>query len=94
MNKEKFLPVGTTVKLNGERGICVIMGFLVQKQESNDKKVYDYLGCTYPYGFYDPTISLMFNHSDISEVLHEGYVNDDWNSFDEKLKEVVKEQNL
>ena len=82
---EKYLPIGTVVRLYGDKRMIMISGFSV-KNIKNDDKVWDYCGCVYPLGFYSSERSLIFNHSQIIKVYFLGYQNEEEKIFKEKLK--------
>ncbi|AIF42853.1 DUF4176 domain-containing protein [Virgibacillus sp. SK37] len=64
---------------------------LVQEEdienETDDLNMYDYLGVLYPEGYIDQEHSYVFNHADISEVIFEGYKNEEEEAFQEVLKQ-------
>ena len=80
--KEKYLPVGTVVRLNNGKKYVVIIGY---KTSSKDKKVlvgekemetastFDYAAVTYPEGLIDSSAFLLFNHNNIAQIIHMGY---------------------
>lgn len=85
----EFLPNGSVVRLNVESDVdmdFVIVGRLLQNPKNND--IMDYLGVVYPFGFVSEKSFVGFNHSQILEVLHEGY-NDKRN---EQISEILKQK--
>ena len=75
MNK-KLYPIGTIVKLDEKSKILfMIVGYLPQNK-NGDKR--DYTAVRYPMGVYDNRMFFFFNQSDIFEVLHSGYENEDF----------------
>lgn len=80
--KDKYLPVGTVVRLNNGKKPVVIIGY---KTSANDKKVlvggkemktdstFDYAAVVYPEGLIESSTFLMFNHNNIAQILHMGY---------------------
>ncbi|MCJ0930442.1 DUF4176 domain-containing protein [Virgibacillus halodenitrificans] len=89
-----FLPNGTVVLLKGGNKKLMIYGrkqLLVQEEdienETDDLSMYDYLGVLYPEGYIDQEHSYVFNHADISEVIFEGYKNEEEEAFQEVLKQ-------
>lgn len=72
---EKYLPIGTVVLLQGGEKTIMIYGR--QQANTDTEEVYDYVACLYPEGNIDAEYTYLFNHSQISEVLHLGLVNDD-----------------
>lgn len=67
---EKFLPVGSVVKIKGSPGKMMITGFLRIKIGMETKKIYDYSGCFYPIGYTGDKNVFCFNHDDIEEIYH------------------------
>ena len=84
---EKYLPIGTVVMLKGGFKRILITGFCCS---SSDKKIYDYSGCLYPEGIISSTESLMFNHEQISQIYHLGYISDEEKKFKEVLKQALQ----
>lgn len=84
--KEKFLPIGTIVKLKGGIKEVMITSYCIfptntqivdGRKVSAPKKIYEYGGCTYPEGIIDSNVACAFNHEQIEEILHLGYETDE-----------------
>lgn len=92
--EEKYLPIGSVVKLkDGEKNL-MITGFLQYEDNKDEKKeIYDYCGCLYPEGIITSTDNYLFNHSQIEEIAHVGLVNDEEKEFKNKLTEALKQFN-
>lgn len=72
MKNEKYLPIGTIVKVKNQKPKLMIIGYC--KSISVDKKQdRDYVACIYPQGILNLRESLAFKHEQIEEVLFEGY---------------------
>ena len=86
-NMKKYLPIGSVVMLkNGSKPLMVAgYPFVMTK---NDK--YDYMGIGFPEGMISLEYVLMFNHNDIKEVLHMGFVFKDSDKFNENLTNIAK----
>ena len=78
-----FFSLGTIVEL--KKGVKVmIIGYyplLIEK-----KKIYDYLGCYYPYGVLDSSKSISFNQIDVKKIIWERKLDEDMKSVFVKLK--------
>jgi Uncharacterized protein conserved in bacteria len=75
MNFE-YLPIGSIVVLNSsETYKFMIVGYL-PTNESGEQR--DYSAIRYPMGFYDNRLFFFFNHADISDILHTGYIDEDF----------------
>ena len=86
---KKYLPVGSVVLLKkGKRKVLIIGYFSAESQTK--VKVYDYIGCLYPEGLYKANLSVGFNHDDIKEIYYMGYSDEEFKSFDDKLKDFKK----
>lgn len=94
MKENKFLPIGTIVKVKDSKELFMITSYCVfptgtelksSKEIAPKRKMYEYGGCFYPQGILSSDIALAWNHGDITEVVHKGYVNDDYNEFNEIL---------
>ncbi len=70
MKKNKYLPIGSVVILNGGELKVMITGR--QQIRTTDNKEFDYVGCIYPDGI-DGDNVLLFNAEDIVLVLFIGY---------------------
>ena len=90
--QDKYLPIGTVVKLKRSDKRVFITSFLVKTSDSD--KIYDYSGFPYPEGMTDPQKVILFNNKDIDKVDFNGYEDKEWKEFSENLKSVkAKEQN-
>lgn len=84
--KEKFLPIGTVVLLNGATKKLMITGYCSAVAE-NVNKIYDYVAILYPEGsFYGDDVAL-FDHEQIGSIIHLGLVNEEFSEFDKLLKD-------
>lgn len=76
---EPFLPIGSIVILeNGERKVMV---YGRKQVAAKNQQTYDYVACLYPEGNISDEYTYLFNHSDIKEVVHEGYRDEDEEKF-------------
>ena len=83
---EKYLPIGTVVRLKGGMKNLMIFG-RIQKAESSGK-VYDYVSCLYPEGNIDRRHTYLFNEVDIDEIVYMGYVDETEMELKKKIREV------
>lgn len=83
---EKYLPIGTVVKLQGLSKKIMITGFLIIEKNS-EKTVWDYSGCLFPEGIVISERAALFNHSQIEKIEHIGYIDEEEKKFKEELKE-------
>lgn len=90
--QEKYLPIGTVVMLKGGEKRLMITGFCIVTEE-NKNKVYDYLGCAYPEGIFNPKQGFMFDHNQIDKIYHMGLIDDEEKNFKVKLKEALEKSN-
>lgn len=81
--KEKYLPIGTVVLLDGGQKRVMILGFC--SREIGKEKIYDYSGTLYPEGLINSNEILLFNHDQIVKVYHYGYICEDEVAFKERL---------
>ena len=84
--KEKFLPIGTVVKLKGSDKKIMITEFLVFSRNNKDSKIYEYGACPYPTGL-EKNVAIGFNHDSIEEVVHMGYVDEEFKKLNDFFKE-------
>ena len=88
--KEKFLPIGSVVKVKENDKQLMITGYLPVREKDGKKEVYDYLGCVYPLGVVKTDINAVFNRADIEKILYIGHVDDDCKKLIETLQEGVE----
>lgn len=93
MENIKYWPIGSCVIIKGSvRKIIIIARGLVTAA-TGEPKYFDYGGCFYPEGLVGDQI-LFFNHEDISEVIHEGYKDDDEPRMVENVNQWIKDTGL
>ncbi|KYD03664.1 DUF4176 domain-containing protein [Bacillus atrophaeus] len=88
MAEKKLLPIGSIVLLEGGSKKLMIYG---RKQivVSNNPKMFDYIGVFYPEGYIDQEYTFAFNHSDIENVIFEGYQDEEETEFQHVLDEAI-----
>lgn len=77
---DRYLPVGTVCTLNNTNRKYVIIGYFSLEYKSN-VKLYDYIGLPYPEGFLKRNMVSSFNHSDILNIDYLGFINEDFEKF-------------
>ena len=83
---EKYLPIGTVVRLRDGKKNLMIIGFMTDSSQTNNK-VYDYIGVLYPEGVLSTDMNFLFDHNQIEEVLFKGYVTEEEITFKKRLIE-------
>jgi len=85
-----ILPIGSVVRLN--EGQVKLMILNRAPLHNNDGLIgyFDYSACVYPTGVTDQQ-AYFFNHEDIDEVYHEGYVDKEEKLFQEEYEGKIKE---
>lgn len=68
-----LLPIGSVVLLKDATKKLAIIGILQVNSEQN--RIYDYLGVPYPEGFMGADNNFLFDHEDINDVIFTGYTN-------------------
>ncbi|GED04249.1 DUF4176 domain-containing protein [Bacillus atrophaeus] len=88
MAESKLLPIGSIVLLEGGSKKLMIYG---RKQivVSNNPKMFDYIGVFYPEGYIDQEYTFAFNHSDIENIIFEGYQDEEETEFQHVLDEAI-----
>ncbi len=86
--KEKYLPIGTIVLIKGSEKKIMVSGFL-RMQASNKDTIFDYCGIPYPEGYKGSLETILFNHNQILEVCHIGFITEDYNIYNSKLKAFI-----
>ena len=85
----KYLPVGTVVKLKNGNKRIMITGFCC-RVENEPNKIYDYTGCLYPEGYISDKDILLFNHDQIENIYHLGLIDQEQINLNNKLVESFK----
>ena len=92
INVNEYLPIGSVVLLSGGTRKAMITG-IMQRSQKDDNVIeeYDYIGVGYPEGFLNVQTMVLFNHSQINDVVFKGYENPERT----KLLEIIqKAENL
>lgn len=69
----KFFPIGSVVKLKDLNEPVMIIGRMII---SADKRAFDYVGVLYPVGYLGDEKVLCFNHDEVVDEVHIGYLNE------------------
>ena len=89
--KEKFLPIGSVVRLkNGVKNVMIMSYLIFPTGNDQHKEMYDYGGCAFPEGVIDNKVGIGFNHDQIEEIIHVGLEDDEFNQLNTTLKEVCE----
>ena len=83
--RDRFLPIGSVVLLDGGYKRVMVTGFCV-KQNKNQNKVWDYCGVIFPEGTLSSDQILLFDHKQIEKIYFVGFENDNEERF---FKEVL-----
>ena len=82
--EEKYLPIGSIVKLKNNDNEIMIAGYY--SVEYNDMvEIYDYLGCLYPEGLLLKNDFISFNHDDIANCVFKGFENEKFVAMKKKI---------
>ena len=84
--KEKYLPIGSVVSINGYNRKIMITGFF---KKNSDGNYCDYSGCVYPEGNVIGVAEILFNHEQITSVFYSGMINEEELAYKEILKKFV-----
>lgn len=76
---EKFLPIGTIVKLKKSDALFMIAGYSASLKKDKNKK-YDYMSYIYPIGFNSKEDNYVFNYGDIEKIVFNGYKDKSYNN--------------
>lgn len=87
---EEVLPVGSVIEVEGEGDdLFLITGYAAIVTE-DIKLLYDYIGCLYPDGVLGTDGVLLFNHEDIIQVFHVGYMDEGFKEYSDEIVELLK----
>ena len=90
--EDKFLPIGSVIKLKNGTKRLMITGFLQMEQDENGKNnIWDYCGYLYPEGILTSEANYVFNHSQIEKIFFLGLVDEEENEFKKKLNKAIEE---
>jgi len=98
--EEKFLPIGTVVKLKDAKKQLMIVSFNVSTQgdvydkngKINSKGLkFDYAACGYPEGIIRSDRMFAFNHDQIEEIVFKGYTTSESKEISEFLNKLIEE---
>lgn len=89
--RDKYLPVGSVVLLNGGSKKIMITGFCTITNNQSEE-MFDYCGCLYPEGIIRSDQNCVFNHSQIKEICFIGYESDEESEFKKKLNDFVNDE--
>lgn len=86
--KKDLLPIGSVVALGGATRKLMIIGLLVQDEQT--KTMYDYIGEPFPEGYIDAETMFLFQHEDIDSVHFLGYINAEVQSYQASVREELE----
>lgn len=89
--RDKYLPIGSVVLLNGGNKKLMITGFCTVTNENPDV-MYDYCGCIYPEGVIRSDQNCVFNHDQIKELFFLGFDSDEEIAFKNNLYNFLNSQ--
>lgn len=89
---QHILPIGSVVKLkDGDKSIMIV-GRILKDKDTN--KLYEYSGCYYPEGIFEPTELFLFQHEDIVNVIFMGLQNEAEKAFRSFMKDKLQELHI
>lgn len=89
--ENKYLPIGSVVKISDSQKKLMITGYLpIKTNENEERKIWDYCGCLYPEGIITTSTNYVFNQDKIEEVCFLGLEDDEQKKFQEKIQETVR----
>lgn len=80
-----LLPIGSVVRLKGAEKRLMIFGVRQTNEQTNQE--YDYIGVLYPEGNMGEEMRFLFDHSDIDQIVFQGYSDEERVQFLDKLQE-------
>ena len=88
-----ILPIGSVVKLRNTNETVMIFGYL-QKSTAKPEQIVDYVAVPYPAGNINIFTQYGFQMTDITEVLFEGYRNEQFEKIEGllKLRQIAHEE--
>ncbi len=89
-NIRDFLPIGSIVKLTATGNKKYLIFRLSANEPKGRDQVFDYMAVDYPEGTLVDETTIYFNHNEISEIVHIGYVDDDYKDYIDMIAAVQK----
>ena len=84
-----LLPIGSVVMLKGGEKRLMVFGVMqTDAVDENTVNDYDYIGVLYPEGSMGTEFQYLFNHEDITEIIHRGFEDEEREKFIEQLEKV------
>ena len=91
MKYNKFLKLGSVIKLKDETKRIMIIGYLQTPKDVNDNSLFDYIGCLYPEGVTSANKTYTFNHDKIEKVYNDPFEDSETKSFLIVLNSIEKQ---
>ena len=91
--KDKYLPIGTVVRLkDGEKNVMITSYLIFSTGDKNTEKVmFDYGGCPFPEGIIESDLAIGFNHDQIDDIVHLGLIDEEQIKFNALLNNTTDE---
>ena len=89
--ENKYLPIGSVVKLKDGKKRLMITGFLPIENNNKEEKVWDYCGCLYPEGIIESKNNYLFDHSQIEEIHFMGLIDEEEETFKKNLNTAIEQ---
>ena len=86
---KEYLPIGTIVNVNQAQDINFMITGLMVESANGERR--DYVAVRYPVGAMGNAQYYFFNHDDIKDIVHMGYVNEDHTTYVQLLNSVEKQ---
>lgn len=86
---EKYLPLGTIVKLKTGKKRLMITGYCMYDND-HGHILYDYCGCLYPEGMLSNREANLFNHNEIENIFHLGVSDEEDKQFKINLTSMIQ----
>ena len=90
--QEKYLPIGSVVRLKGQNRQIVIVGYTIynNKESKTNTTIYDYCGFPYPEGYIGEDKNIAFNHELIEEIKYIGYMSENFKDLNTEIKKALE----
>lgn len=84
MNIKELLPIGTIVQLQDQKNFLMIFG--IKQVNADTDEEFDYCGVLYPEGNIGEAGYVLFNHSEITDIIFRGYEDEAREEFLDELQ--------
>ena len=88
---DTLLPIGTVVSIGDEKDGYIPIVIAGYGGQNSENIIYDYIGFVFPYGYISRDKIIIFDTSQIHQVLHKGYEDENYKEMIPEVKKTLDE---